>query len=56
MSALLSRFQISGELMQFLWAQRLFWMMPLMVVLLVVALLIGLASASALAPFIYPLI
>ena len=51
-----ARFGIAGELMAFLWSQKLWWMIPLVMVLLVVAALVALASASAIAPFIYPLI
>jgi hypothetical protein len=51
-----ARFGIAGELMAFLWSQKLWWMIPLVVMLLVIAALVAFASATALAPFIYPLI
>lgn len=51
-----SRLGIAGELMTFLWSQKLWWMIPLVAMLLVIAVLIAFASATALAPFIYPLI
>jgi hypothetical protein len=51
-----ARFGIAGELMAFLWSQKLWWMIPLVAVLLVIAALVALASATAIAPFIYPLI
>jgi Family of unknown function (DUF5989) len=51
-----SRFGIAGELMAFLWSQKLWWMIPLVVMLLLIAALVAFASATALAPFIYPLI
>jgi hypothetical protein len=44
----------AGELLGFVWQRRL-WLFPLVLVLLVVGLLIALASASAIAPFIYTL-
>ena len=56
MRGLASKFQIAGELLGFLWAQRLWWMIPLVVMLLLLALLIAFASATSLGPFIYPLI
>ena len=46
----------ASELVEFLWAQRLWWMIPLVAMLLVLAALIGFASATTLGPFIYPLI
>lgn len=45
---------IAGELIGFVWQRRL-WLLPLVLVLLVVGFLIALASASAIAPFIYTL-
>ena len=51
-----ARFGIAGELMAFLWSQKLWWMIPLVVMLLMLAALIAFASATSLGPFIYPLI
>jgi hypothetical protein len=51
-----ARFGIAGELLGFLWSQKLWWMIPLVVMLLVIAALVAFASATTLAPFIYPLI
>ena len=55
MRALLSRFTIDGELVGFLWHARLWWMIPMVVVLLLFGGLIILAQSSAIAPFIYTL-
>lgn len=44
-----------SELMAFLWTRRLWWMIPIVVVLLGFGLLIMLTQSSALAPFLYPL-
>ena len=46
---------ITGELFQYFWHRKLWWMMPLMVVLLLFGVIIALASASAIGPFIYTL-
>jgi hypothetical protein len=54
--SLAARFGIAGELLGFLWAQKLWWMIPLVAMLLIIAALVAFASATALAPFIYPLI
>ncbi|MFN0074357.1 MAG: DUF5989 family protein [Chloroflexota bacterium] len=56
MQALIERFGIAGELLGFLWAQRLWWMIPLVIMLLILAGLIAFANATAIGPFIYPLI
>ena len=56
MRGLADKFGIAGELMAFLWSQRLWWMIPLVLMLLLIAALVAFASATALAPFIYPLI
>ena len=44
------------ELLRFLWAQGLWGLIPLVMMLLLLAALIGFASATSLGPFIYPLI
>lgn len=46
---------IMGELVQFLWQQKLWWLIPMVVVLLAFGLLLVLAQGSAIAPFIYTL-
>lgn len=52
---LLSRLGIVGELLAFLWSRKLFWMIPMVLVLLLVAGLLIFAQGSAVAPFIYTL-
>jgi hypothetical protein len=44
-----------GELFQFLWMRRLWWMIPFVVVLLLVAILLLVGQATGVAPFIYTL-
>lgn len=46
---------IVGELMGFLWKQRLWWLIPALVVLLVFGLLLVFAQSTPLAPFVYTL-
>ena len=41
------------ELFQYLWKERLWWMIPFVVTLLIVALLIVFGQASPVAPFLY---
>ena len=50
-----NRFSIMSELMAFFWVRRLWWMIPMVVVLLAFGLLIIFTQSSALAPFLYPL-
>jgi len=49
------RSSIIRELLQFLWQQRLWWLIPMVVVLLVFGVLMIFAQSSPLAPFIYTL-
>ena len=46
---------IAGELLVFLWRRKMWWLTPLVVVLLFMGLLIGFGSASGVGPFIYTL-
>ena len=51
----LSRMGILGELIVFLWKRKLWWMIPMIAVLILFALLLVFAQSSAVAPFIYTL-
>lgn len=44
-----------GELFQFLWQRKLWWMIPFVATLLVVAALLLAGQATGVAPFIYTL-
>ena len=50
-----NRLSTAGELISFLWGNKMWWMIPVVSVLLVLGLLIGFASASGVGPFIYTL-
>jgi hypothetical protein len=50
-----SNFAVVGELMAFLWNRKLWWLIPMMAVLMLFALLVIFASASGIGPFIYTL-
>jgi len=45
----------AGELLQFLWKAKLWFLIPLVVVLLVFGLLLVFAQATGVAPFVYTL-
>jgi hypothetical protein len=49
------RLGVVGGLFRFLWRERLWWMIPLLLVLAGVAALIILGSNPAVAPFVYTL-
>jgi Family of unknown function (DUF5989) len=49
------RLGIAGELLHFLWQRKLWWLIPMVVVLLVFGGLMVTAQSSALGPFIYTL-
>lgn len=49
------RVGIMGELMQFLWVRKLWWLTPMVVILLLLGIVIIFAQSSAVAPFIYTL-
>lgn len=46
---------IAKDLLGFLWKERLWWMIPLVTILLLLGLLMIFAQGSALAPFMYAL-
>jgi hypothetical protein len=45
---------ILKELMVFLWKARLWWMIPIVLVLILLGILIIFGQSTGLAPFIYP--
>jgi len=50
-----SRSGEAGELVQFLWKAKLWFLIPLVLVLLVFGLLLVFAQATGVAPFVYTL-
>ena len=55
MRDILARLGILGELLQFLWKRKLYWLLPMIVVLVIVGVLIVLGSNPVTSPFIYSL-
>lgn len=49
------RMGIVGELIRFLWSRKLWWMIPMILVLILLAGVLVFAQGSAMAPFIYTL-
>lgn len=52
---LVSRAGVVGRLCSFLWQERMWWLIPMVIVLIVFGALILFAQSSAVAPFIYTL-
>lgn len=52
---LVSKLGVFGELLVFLWRRKLWWMIPMIVVLILFGLLLIFTQSSAVAPFIYTL-
>ncbi len=50
-----ARVGIAGELLGFLWRVKLWWLVPMVVVLLATSVMLILAYSTAIAPFIYTL-
>ena len=50
-----NKFNIAGELLVFLWQRKMWWMIPLVLVLLFFGLIIVVGSATGVGPFIYTL-
>ena len=48
-----NRFGIVNELFRFLWERKLWWMIPMVSVLVLLGGLIALAGTSGIGPFIY---
>ena len=46
---------IMGELLEFFWQRKLWWMLPMVLMLLLFGLLIVFTQGTAVAPFIYTL-
>ena len=50
-----AKLSISAELIAFLWRLKMWWMIPMISVLLLMGLLLAFGSASGVGPFIYTL-
>ena len=50
-----NKFSIAGELLYFFWSRKMWWMIPIVAVLLFFGLIIVVGSATGVGPFIYTL-
>lgn len=51
----INKLGILGELLSFLWKRKLWWLIPMIVILFLFGLLLVFTQSSAVAPFIYTL-
>ena len=51
----IAKLGILGELLQFFWERKMWWLMPMILTLLLLGLLIVFTQGTAVAPFIYTL-
>ncbi|HUU51494.1 MAG TPA: DUF5989 family protein [Candidatus Heimdallarchaeota archaeon] len=51
----INKLGIFGELLSFMWKRKLWWLIPMMIVLVLFGLLLVFTQSSAVAPFIYTL-
>ena len=54
MSNFTSRLGIIGELLSFLWQRKLWWLIPMVIVIIILGVLLILPAVSSILPFIYP--
>ncbi len=52
---ILSRFRVVGEMFSFLWKRKLWWLMPMVFILVAFGLLMAFGQATGIGPFIYAL-
>lgn len=50
-----STFSIIAELFEFLWKRKMWWLMPIVMVLILFGVLMVFTQGTAIAPFIYTL-
>lgn len=56
LSSIKQRLGIVGEFLEFLWKKRMYWMIPVFLMLVLIGALVLFAQSSALSPFIYTLV
>tara|TARA_B100001029_G_C15044625_1_gene446191 strand:- start:1710 stop:1889 length:180 start_codon:yes stop_codon:yes gene_type:complete len=47
------RFSVAGELFKFLWKRKLWWLFPLVFLVVLIGLIIAFGTATGIGPFIY---
>lgn len=52
---MITNFRVAGEVISMLWERKLWWLIPMVTMLLMFGLFLIFANASGVAPFIYTL-
>ncbi len=47
------RLGVVGDLLAFLWRERLWWLIPMLITLVLLGLLVAFGGAPAISPFVY---
>ena len=55
LDAMATNLGAAGELLLFLWQRKMWWLIPMVSILLLFGLFLVFASASGIAPFVYTL-
>lgn len=55
LKGMITNMGVAGEVLVFLWQRKLWWLIPMVAVLLIFGLLLIFATTSGVAPFIYTL-
>lgn len=55
LAQLRDRAAIVAEIFEFLWCRRLWWLIPIAILILLIGILFAMAQASSVAPWMYPL-
>jgi hypothetical protein len=55
LQSMATNFGAAGELLLFLWQRKMWWLIPMVTVLLIFGLFMVFATASGIAPFVYTL-
>ena len=55
LNSMVTNFGAAGELLLFLWQRKMWWLIPMVTILLIFALTLVFATASGIAPFVYTL-
>ncbi|MEW6556590.1 MAG: DUF5989 family protein [Elusimicrobiota bacterium] len=52
---MLRKFSVLGELLSFFWENKMWWIIPMVLVLVLIGLLLIFGQATGIAPFVYTL-
>lgn len=56
MNGFLIKLGTFGELLRFLWKRKLWWLIPIIILIVLIGLFVAFTASSGILPFLYPLI